>query len=208
MMDSLTKMMLDLGGVLFFVLLSVEFSSSAAGNILYRNVNIAATVGLECFVDKDDIQIVWTRNRRIPVVIGTKVMGDSRVKLMMDYPRERHLHIENVKMSDAGSYECLADSQTTPLVIYNLTVLAKQNLQITSTVAIPEVTTETQEGMTTTEKETKPDRTSPEVKPTSALTDGNGVEEKLAGNKGTGVRTGYDFMVLFIVMSFGILMRF
>ncbi|XP_033749658.1 uncharacterized protein LOC117334258 isoform X2 [Pecten maximus] len=125
MMDSLTKMMLDLGGVLFFVLLSVEFSSSAAaGNSLYRNVNIAATVGLECFVDKDDTQIVWTRNRHIPVVIGTMVLGDSRFKLMMDYPRERHLHIENVKMSDAGSYECLApDSQTTPLVIYNLTVL-------------------------------------------------------------------------------------
>ncbi|OWF55307.1 uncharacterized protein LOC110461553 [Mizuhopecten yessoensis] len=213
MIDLINRTMPDLGGVIFFLLLSVDFtSSSAVDNIFYQNVSIASTVGLDCYVDSDDTQIVWTKNRRIPVVIGTKVMGYRRVKLIMDYPRERRLQIENIKLTDSGSYECLADSKTTPLVIYQLTVLAKEDLITTTTIELPEVTTETRDAMTTTEKEVKPDRTSMEVKPTSALTQqqqnvGNGVEEKVVNTKGRGECLGQNLTVLLTVLCIGYLMR-
>ncbi|XP_069137692.1 uncharacterized protein [Argopecten irradians] len=212
-------MVTDLGSVLFFVLLSVEFTSSTAvDNIIYRSVDLAATVGLECFVDDETLHIVWTKNRRTPLVIGPRTVGGSRISLMNDYPRERHLRIEDVRMSDAGSYECLADSRPGPIVVYNLTVLAKQKLrvQVTTTEETLEVTTDTHDNTLTTEKETSPGRTltevkptSAEVKPTSAFPTGkNGVEEKFAGKEGKGGRIGYDLMVLLTVMSFGILMIF
>ncbi|XP_060080795.1 uncharacterized protein LOC132560160 [Ylistrum balloti] len=130
-------------------------------------------------------------------------MGDKRVQLIMDYAHDRTLSIKNIKVSDAGSYECLADSNTVPLAIYNVTVLANEEPQT--------MTTQTQKNaMTTTQMVISSEEISTEVITTSTLTSrrkgGNStsVEEKLADPSGKGGRLRHNLVVLLTVMYFGI----